>query len=175
MCNSPYTMCLCCMYINAGQTLDICYSVNEIFTLPTCHQLYLLVSYGSYNNWNIIELTPKSTPLPFYDIHKVIIDRISENMASLVQSGIYGTINTAGNTTNGLYVIQFISEAYTLQNSATIDVQVISAGELVFKANIYLIDAIKHQLVLETTTTTATYYHSSNTQYTSSTSLFYSV
>ena len=42
---------------------------------------------GSYNNWNIIELTPKSTPFEAFDeIHKVVLDGISENTASLVQS-----------------------------------------------------------------------------------------
>ena len=55
-------------------------------------------------------------------------------MASLVQSGMYGTINTYETTKNRLYVIQFISEAYTIQNNATIDGQFISAGELVFKS-----------------------------------------
>ena len=47
---------------------------------------------------------------------------------------MYGAINIDDTTTNGLYVIQFLSEAYTLQNNTTIDGQVISAGELVFKA-----------------------------------------
>ena len=37
-------------------------------------------------------------------------------------------------TTNGLYVIQFISEAYKLQNNTKIDRQVIFSGELVVKA-----------------------------------------
>ena len=37
-------------------------------------------------------------------------------------------------TRNGFYVIQFISEAYTLQNNTTIDGQVIYAGKLVAKA-----------------------------------------
>ena len=55
-------------------------------------------------------------------------------MASLVQSGIYGAINTGDTSSNGLYVIQFISEAYTLQNNTTLDVQVIYYGELVTKA-----------------------------------------
>ena len=54
-------------------------------------------------------------------------------MASLVQSVMYGAINTDGITTNGLYVIQLISEAYTLQNNTTIDGKVISAGELFVK------------------------------------------
>ena len=72
---------------------------------------------GSYNNWNIIELTPKSTPFEAFDeVHKVVLDKISENMASLVQPGMYGAIHTDDNTKNGFYVIQFISEAYMVQN-----------------------------------------------------------
>ena len=55
-------------------------------------------------------------------------------MASLVQSGMYGAINTYDTTTNGLYFIQFLSEAYMLQNNTTINGQVISTGELVFKS-----------------------------------------
>ena len=70
----------------------------------------------------------------FDEIYKVVLDGISEKMASLIQSGINGSVNTAGNTSNGFYVIQFISESYTLQNNTKIDVQVISAGELVVKA-----------------------------------------
>ena len=64
---------------------------------------------GPYNNWTIIELTPKSLSSEDFDeIHQVVLDGISENVASLVQSGMYGAINTAENTSNGLYVIQFI-------------------------------------------------------------------
>ena len=70
----------------------------------------------------------------FDEIHKVVLDGIGENMASLFQSGMYSAMNTDDTTTNGLYVIQFISEEYTLQNNTTIDGQVISSGELVFKA-----------------------------------------
>ena len=54
-------------------------------------------------------------------------------MASFVQSGKYGVINAADKTTNGFYVIQFISEAYTLQNNTKVDRKFISAGGLVFK------------------------------------------
>ena len=89
----------------------------------------------SYNHCNIIELTPTSTPFEAFDgIHTVVFDRICENMASLVQSGMYGAINTDETTTNVFYIIQFISEAYKLQNNTTIYGQVISAGELVVKA-----------------------------------------
>ena len=55
-------------------------------------------------------------------------------MASLVQPGIYGAINTYYNTSNGFCVIQFISEAYTLKNNTTIYGQVFSTVELVVKA-----------------------------------------
>ena len=55
-------------------------------------------------------------------------------MASLVQSGTYSAVNTDDTTKNGLYVIQFISEEYMLQNNTTIYGQFISSGELVVRA-----------------------------------------
>ena len=55
-------------------------------------------------------------------------------MASLVESGKYGAINTTDTSTNGFYVIVFTSGAYTLQENTTIDGQIITAGELVVKA-----------------------------------------
>ena len=54
-------------------------------------------------------------------------------MAPLVQSGMYGAINTYYIITNVLYVIQFISEEYMIENNTTIGGQVISAGELVVR------------------------------------------
>ena len=40
---------------------------------------------GSFNNWNIILLSPKSTSYNTFDeIHQFVIDGISNNMASLV-------------------------------------------------------------------------------------------
>ena len=54
---------------------------------------------GPYNNWNIIHLTPKSiSSEAFNEIHQVVIDGISESMASLVQLGMYGAINTDDTT-----------------------------------------------------------------------------
>ena len=90
---------------------------------------------GSFKNWNIIHMLPKSKHFEaLEEIHQVVIDVIGDNMASLVQSGKYGSINTDDTTKNGYYVIIFISEAYTLKNNTTIDGQIISAGELVVKA-----------------------------------------
>ena len=55
-------------------------------------------------------------------------------MASLVQYGNYSVINTSDTSIDGYYVINFISKTYTLQNSTTIDRNIITAGELVVKA-----------------------------------------
>ena len=55
-------------------------------------------------------------------------------MASLVASGKYVSINTTDTKTNGFYVIIFTSEVYTIQDNTTIDVNIITAGELVVKA-----------------------------------------
>ena len=70
----------------------------------------------SFKKWNIITLSHKATTSEaFEDIFQVILDGISENMASLVQSGKYSAINTTGKSTMGYYVVKFVSEAYTLK------------------------------------------------------------
>ena len=56
-------------------------------------------------------------------------------MASLVQSGDYGSINTKDISTIGYSVIKFVSYAYTLQEDTTCYGQIISSGELVVKAH----------------------------------------
>ena len=90
---------------------------------------------GSFNNWNIIQLSPKSTSSGTFDeIHQVVLDGISDNMASLVESVTYGAINTTDTSANGFYVIMFTSGAYTLQENTTIDGKIITAVELVVKA-----------------------------------------
>ena len=41
---------------------------------------------GSFNNWNIIKLSQKSTSSDTFDeIQQVVLDVISDNMASLVE------------------------------------------------------------------------------------------
>ena len=67
-------------------------------------------------------------------MHQFALDVISDNMASLVESSKYGSINTIDTSTNGFYVIMFTSGAYTLQENTTIDGQIITSGELVVKA-----------------------------------------
>ena len=79
----------------------------------------------------VIEQTPSDA---FDEIQQVVSDGITENMASLVESEKYGSINTIDKTTNGFYVIMFTSESYTLQDNTTIDNQIMTARELVVKA-----------------------------------------
>ena len=74
-------------------------------------------------------MSSKSTSSETFDeIHQVVLDCISDNMASLVESGKYGAINTTDTSTNGLYVIMFTSGAYTLQENTTIDGQILISG-----------------------------------------------
>ena len=80
-------------------------------------------------------MSSKSTSSETFDeIHQVVLDGISDNMASLVESSKYGAINTTDTSTNGFYVIMFTSGAYTLQENTTIDGQILIAGELVVNA-----------------------------------------
>ena len=55
-------------------------------------------------------------------------------MASLVESGKYGAINTTDTKTNGFYIIMFTSESYTLQENTTIYGKIINSGSLVVKS-----------------------------------------
>ena len=48
----------------------------------------------AFYNWKIIELSSKSTSFDKFDeIHQVVLDGISDNMESLVESGKHGVIN----------------------------------------------------------------------------------
>ena len=49
-------------------------------------------------------------------------------MDLLVQSVKYGSINTTGTSTMGYYVINFVSDSYTLQDYTTCEGQISSAG-----------------------------------------------
>ena len=80
-------------------------------------------------------MSQKSIPYDAFDeIHQVVINGISENTASLVESGKYGAIHTTDTKTNYFCFIMFTLEVYTLQDNTTIDGKIITAGELVVKA-----------------------------------------
>ena len=91
--------------------------------------------WGSFNNWNTIQFTNKTTSSEDFDeVHKVLLDCISDNMASFVQLGKCGAINAAYTITMGYYVIKVISEPYTLQEDQTTNGQVINTVEILVKA-----------------------------------------
>ena len=111
------------MHINARQTMASgVQSTQQAHYQPVTNYTYWPV-LGPCNNWNSIHLTPKLIPSETSDeIHQVVLDGKGENVASLYQLGMYGSINADYTTTNGFYVIQFLSYAYTLQNNITIDI-----------------------------------------------------
>ena len=88
-------------------------------TKQPCHRCVYGCTYWpvlcSCNSYNIIQFTNKATSSEDFDsAHKVVLDGISDNMASLVQLGKYGNINAADTTTMGYHVIKYLSEPYTL-------------------------------------------------------------
>ena len=63
-------------------------------------------------------------------MYTVVLDGISDNMDSLIQLGKYDAINTAYPTPMGYYVINYLSEPYTLQEYQTTNGQVSKKVEL---------------------------------------------
>ena len=51
----------------------------------------------------------------FYEIHNIVLDSISKNIASLVQTLKYGAINTKKTKAMGYYVIKYVSDTFKLQ------------------------------------------------------------
>ena len=89
---------------------------------------------GSFNNWNIIQFTDKTTSSEDFDaVHKVVLDCISYNMASLAQFGRCGAINAADPTTMEYYVIKYLSEPYILKEDQTTGSKLSEEGEPVVK------------------------------------------
>ena len=90
---------------------------------------------GSFNNWNIIQFTNKTTTDEDFDaVHKVVLDRINEKMSALAQKEKYGAINTADPIKMGYYGVKFLSEPYKLQDVKTVDKNLIKEVELIVKS-----------------------------------------
>ena len=99
----------------------------------------------SFNNWNIILFTNKTTSSEDFDaVHKSLIDGISENMDYLVQLGKYSDTNAADPTTIKYYVIKYLFEPYTPQEYQTLYSKVVQAGELIVKVEYLSIIRAKH-------------------------------
>ena len=59
-------------------------------------------------------------------------------MSSLFQNGKYRAVNSSCPTKQGYYVVNFISEPYTLQGNKTVNKKVFNAGEFIVNV-VYLI------------------------------------
>ena len=88
----------------------------QVHSLPSQQQLrYQPVTsctywpvLGSFNRWNIIILSQKATTSEdFENIYQVVLDSISDNIASFVQYGKYGAMNTVDTSIMGYYVVKF--------------------------------------------------------------------
>ena len=94
---------------------------------------------GYFNNWNIIQFFNKSTTYEDFDeVHKVVLDGISENMSSLDHNVKYIAVDTVDTTFPSYSVARLIPELYTLQVNKIVNKQVINADELIVDAR-YLI------------------------------------
>ena len=69
-------------------------------------------------------------------------------MASLVQYGKYGAMNTKYSKTLGYYVKKYVSDNYKLQEESTCTGKISTADKLVVKAQ-YMICMKKQKVVLE--------------------------
>ena len=73
-----------------------------------CTYLHVL---GSLNIRNIVNFTNRTTSSDDFDaVHKVVIEDICGNMASLVQLGKYVAINAYDKSTMVYYVLKYLTE-----------------------------------------------------------------
>ena len=92
----------------------------------------LFLVLGSFNNCNIIQFTIKTTSSEDFDVvHKLFLDGINENMASLIHLRKYGAINVVDTTTMSYYSINCLYKPYTIQEDLNTHGQVSMAGEIV--------------------------------------------
>ena len=89
---------------------------------------------GYMNNWNTIHFSHKATSSEGLEkINQLVLEGISDNKDVLVQTGQYGAISTTYKTTMVSYVIEFLSESYTLQENTLCNGNISAADELVVK------------------------------------------
>ena len=73
--------CVACTSILEKPWIYFIPSKKQARYQPVTHCSYWPV-LGSFNNWNIIHMSTKTTPFEmFEDIHQVVLDGISDNMA----------------------------------------------------------------------------------------------
>ena len=136
MCDKCHISCTCTPYTYIiDQTWDPFIPEKQKPHYQTVKDCTYWPVLGYFNKWNILQLSHKVTSTEEIDkINQVVINGISENVAALVQNGIYVAIKTINTSITGYYVIKFMSESYTLQEEKMCDGQISTAGELVVKS-----------------------------------------
>ena len=96
--------------------------------------MHILACVRLLQNWNIIQFTNKTTTNKDFDeVHKGVLDGISDKISGLFQNGKYGATEPIYPTTMSQYDLKFLSEPYMLQGDKTVDKKVIKSGELTVK------------------------------------------
>ena len=94
---------------------------NQLFYQPVQDFKYWLV-LDYLNNWNIITFSNKNTTGEDFKKHfQVVFDEISDNMDSMVKYGKYDDMNTKDTTKLVYYVVNYVSDASTLQEETRCD------------------------------------------------------
>ena len=119
---------------------------------------------GSFNHYNITTFSHKATTgEDFEEIHQVVLDGISNNMASLFQSSNYVAINTTYSITMGYYVINF-SQRSKLCRKAQHVMDFIYSWRTSYQGAVFKMYGIKDKVAL-VAKTAATSHHCSKTDY----------
>ena len=79
------------------------------------------------------------------DIHKSILTSIADSMGMLIKESNYGAVNANDQSTDGFYIVKFLSTVYTLQHDELVDNEILKAGSLVTDAE-YMSPAMKDSL-----------------------------
>ena len=135
MCNTIDSLCL----LACTNMLYNTWSPDVYHSQQPCYQPNIDCTYwpvlGYFNDSIIIKFFNKTIfSEEFDEVHKVVMDGIISNVASLVQTVKYCAINAEDPTRLGYYVVKSYLGNFTLPEYITTYVQVSKAGELVVKS-----------------------------------------
>ena len=84
ICRIPCACVACTLTLDKSRISGISSDTQERYKPVTKCTYWTVIE--SFNNWKIMQLSPKSTSSDTFDeIHQVFLDEISDNMASLVE------------------------------------------------------------------------------------------
>ena len=91
--------------------------------------------FGFFINWKTIQFNNKNESVEdLYKVHKIVLDNISANMVSLVQTGKYGAAHAEYPKTLVCYVVNYVSYTFTLHEDITTYGRVNKEGKVLVRA-----------------------------------------